>query len=414
VGLDVARRFFPPATLRRFIDLAAHFRLNVVHLHLSDNEAWRLPSRLYPRLPSPEHYTERQIRELVEYARRRGVAIVPEIDVPAHAAAAIRAYPALECGTPDTLCAGRAAAFAGRVVTEAAALFDSPYVHTGGDEVDAWTSKERGIFEHALDAALSRAHKTMIVWDDEADAAPADTIVEVWHLDDTARDAMRRGHRVIIASDGPLYFDAVQGAFDQEPPGTRYMATLEEVHAFSAPRGTLGVEAMLWSEHITNEDDLWYALLPREIALGAIAQGAQNQPPWRVFRDSVLPRELRWLIAHHYPFRVPNTMIDVIDAPARYVSVAGNPDASIALTQRRSVRVELTSVLPNARIRYRINGGGAWMRYTAPFAADATRITRIDAQTLTPGGGGGSVSTLFVKLSERPRGSLRFDDIVSP
>jgi hexosaminidase len=365
-------------------------------------------------LASPEHYTERQIRELVSYARRRGVTIVPEIDLPAHAAAAIRAYPALACGSVDTLCAGRAAEFAGRVVTEAAALFDSPYVHTGGDEVDAWSRAERSTFEHALNAAVSRARKTMIVWDDEADAAPADAIVEVWHLDDAARDAMRRGHRVIIASDGPLYFDAVQGAFDQEPAGTRYMTTLEEVHAFSAPPRTLGVEAMLWSEHITDENELWYALLPREIALGAVAQGPQHKPRWPVFRDSILPREFRWLIAHHYPFRVPNTMIDVLDAPARYLSVTGNPDASIALTRQQRVHVQLTSALRNARIRYRINDDRDWTRYTGPFAVDAARIPRIDAQTVTPDGRAGSISTLFVRLSERPRGSRRFDDIVSP
>ncbi|HKU67785.1 MAG TPA: family 20 glycosylhydrolase [Candidatus Baltobacteraceae bacterium] len=411
IGLDLARTYFPPATIRRFIDVAAHYRLNVVHLHLTDNEAWRLPSRRYPRLPSAQHYTRAQLREFAAYARKRGIVLVPEIDLPAHAAAAIRAYPNLSCGSADTLCPHAAAPFARDVIDEAMELFSGPYVHTGGDEVSGWSPRQRAEFERALDTRIRSAHRTMVVWDDEVDAAPADAIVEVWHLGDAAKRAQRLGHRVVAASDGPLYFDAVQGAAQQEPPGTRYMSTLEEVYAFSPPPKAMGVEGIIWSEHIANELQLWYALLPREAALGAVANAGSEKMPWPLFRDSVLPGEFSWLLANGYAFRVPNTLM-AIREPATFASVAGDPDSAVAFVRVARVRVLLRSLVPGARILYRIAGQPLWRRYTGPVSLDAG--TRIEAKTQAPDTREGPVTTLYLRSSSDTTGSRHFDDVVSP
>lgn len=414
VSLDVARHFFAPATIRRFIDLAARYRLNVVHLHLTDNEAWRLPSRRYPRLASAEHYTERQLRDLVAYARARGITVVPEIDLPAHAAAAIRAYPDLACGASDTLCPRTAAEFARNVAGDAMNVFPGPYIHTGGDELDGWTAQQRKDFERALDSRIHAAHRTMVVWDDEADAAPADALVEVWHLGDAAARARRFGHRVVIASDGPLYFDAVQGAAAQEPPGTRYMTTLEEVYAFSAPAQAFGVEAVVWSEYISSDSQLWYALLPREIAFGAVANDGRARAPWAVFRDRVLPAEFAWLSARGYAFRVPNTLMSAGDSRTRYAGVAGNQDAAVALTSSPRQAVALRSIVPGARIFYRTGTQGGWRRYAAPFFVEPRSKPQIDAKSVLPDGRESAVTTLFVRPAAAPNGSLHFDGIVSP
>lgn len=413
VSLDVARHFFPPATIRRFIDLAAHYRLNVVHLHLTDNEAWRLPSRRYPRLPSALHYTEAQLRGLVAYARRSGIDLVPEIDVPAHSRAAIRAYPQLACGSSDTLCPSTAASFAVAEITEAMAIFPSAYIHTGGDEVQGWSSTQRADFERSLDAAIARAHRTMVVWDDESDVAPRRAAVEVWHLGDAAALARKNGHYVIAASDGPLYFDAVQGAAAQEPPGTPYMSTLEQVYSFTAPPGAFGVEAVVWSEHLTSDSDLWYALLPREAAFGAVAWNGPRKAAWAAFRDDTLPRDLEWLTHRGYPFRIPNTLFSIDDPSARYTSVPGNQNAAVVHTTRRRVRVALDSVLPRVRIFYRTASQSRWQRYVKPFSILAAGAS-IDARSVSSDGRAGAITTLFFSRSMPADPSKHFDDLVSP
>jgi hexosaminidase len=414
LSLDVARHFFGPATLRRFIGVAAHERFNVVHLHLTDNEAWRLPSRNYPLLPSPQHYSESELRELVAYAQRRGVMLVPEIDVPAHTAAAIRSYPRLACGSDDTLCPAQATDFAQRVVDETAALFPAAYIHTGGDEVQGWTFQERQAFERVLDATIRHEQKTMIVWDDESEAAPSDAIVEVWHLGDAQERARLLGHKVIAAFDGPFYFDAVQGAAAQEPTASPYMSTLEEVYTSSPPASVLGVEGVIWSEHIAGTQRLWYTLLPRAIALGVVANGSARHEPWSLFRDRILPGELQYFEQRGYTYRIPNTLISAGDPAARYQSIAGDPNGAILYTRNARVSIALRSLVPNAQILYRTRDSAEWRRYTAPFVVSAANDASVEAKTLLPDRRAGAASLLLVRRSPRPNGSLQFDDIVSP
>lgn len=412
IMIDVARYYVPIATLRRLVDLAAHDRLNVLHLHFTDNEAWRLPSRRYPRLPSRLHYSEAALRELNAYAQARGVLIVPEIDVPAHAAAAIRAYPGLSCGQPDVLCYASAATFAVNVLNEALAFFPGPYVHTGGDEVTSWSFEQRRGFERRLSSAASSAHRTMIVWDDEADAAPKPVLVEAWHLA-AAANAFVRGHRTIFAADGPFYFDAVQGSAQQEPRGSPYMSTLEEVYNAHPPSGAFGVEAVLWTQYVRDDNGLWYMLLPRESAFAQVAALAPANKSWKGFRDTVLPTELLWLQAHRYSFRVPAPMITVLDPGARYRSVTGDPDSAYVFSDAPSAGVAIRSALPNARIWYR-SSHSTWRLYVRAFRIRIANGVRISAKAISPDARASVVTSVYVKPAQVPRGSLGFDDVVSP
>jgi hypothetical protein len=254
----------------------------------------------------------------------------------------------------------------------------------------------------------------MIVWDDEADVAPADTIVEVWHLGATAAAAQRQGHRIVAAADGPLYFDAVQGAASQEPPGTRYMSTLEEVYSFSVPPRAFGVEAVVWIEYLSSESELWYALLPRESAFGAVALRGSRKAPWRSFRDRALPRDLQWLMKHGYTFRIPNTLFSVDDPRAGYTSVAGNQDAAMLHTFRPRVMLTLASLMPGARILYRTDPLRAWQAYGKPLNVPVVSGTRIDARTVAPDGRSSAVSSVFFSASRAQDSSKDFDDVVSP
>jgi hexosaminidase len=142
VLLDVGRHFFSVATIKKLLDLAAQYKINRFHWHLTDNEGWRIEIRKYPQLTagSSEYYTQEQIKDIVAYAQARFITVVPEIEMPGHAAAATAAYPALTCSQGEyanVLCPrAETFTFVQNVLSEVIALFPGPFVHIGGDEVD--------------------------------------------------------------------------------------------------------------------------------------------------------------------------------------------------------------------------------------------------------------------------------------
>ena len=411
VQLDVARHWFDIATLERFVDLAARYKLNVVHLHLTDDNAWRLPSAAFPLLPSRAHYTVQQLRELQTYATRRFVTIVPEVDMPAHSAAAIRAYPRLGCGRTNELCFSAANGFAGTILGEVAHMFSSQYVHVGGDEVESWSSAQRTQFEAYVAATLRGMHRIPMLWDDEADAAPAQTAIEVWHLGNAAARAVQRGHAIVMAPDGPLYFNAAQGAPAQEPPASRYVSTLEQVYAYDPAIRPMGLEAAIWTEEIATPDMLWYMLLPRELALAENAWTLPARKSWPRFY-AALPAQLLWLSANGYTARIPNVMFRLQSSAARYRSIAGNIDGAIATIPSARAPVALEEVFSGAAVFYRSNTSARWIRYARPFRVSAG--TTVTARACTRDRCS-AVSTLQLRFSKStPSGSLSYDRIVSP
>lgn len=412
IHIDVSRHYFDIATLKRLVDLEAHLNLNKLHVHFTDDAAWRLPSRRYQKLTASQHYTESQLRDLVAYARARNVDVVPEIDLPAHSGGAISAYPNLGCGSAVELCPSKAAAFADEMITETTAIFPSPWIHTGGDEVTTWTRAQRAAFETHVDATVARLHRVGIVWDDEADVAPRRTLVMVWHLGNAASDAIAGGHRVIMASDGPLYFNAAQGDPQQEPPASRYVTTLEQVYAFSPPAsGVLGIEATLWTEKIATPNALWYMLLPRALALSDIASAQPHEKNWKRFYRS-LPERLAWLDSHGYGHRIPNVMFRVSDAKARFESIAGNVNAATVYISRPDVAITAESSLTAGTTFVRINGG-LWQRtshlntVTTPSTVEAYAEFR---------GRRSAITTLIVRRAgnKTTARSQTFDAVVSP
>jgi hexosaminidase len=407
IHLDVARHYFDSATLEKFIDVAARYKLNVVHLHFTDNESWRLPSTRFPKLPSMRHYSVGDITRLVHFAAQRYVTIVPEIDLPAHSGAAIRAYPSLACGSPDTLCPARAIPFANAAIGELAAMFpQGTPIHVGGDEVAGWSTPQRRQFF----APLSRSGGApRIVWDDEADVAPPSTIVMVWHLGNAAAQAAAAGHEVVMAQDGPLYFNAAQGDPKQEPPASRYMTTLEQVYAYDldVPK-VAGIEATLWTEKIATPEQLWYMLLPRQMALAEIAWTKPQRKSWPGFR-AALPAQFDWLARHGYAYRIANVSIEATSQLARYGSVKGEPN-SARLAASFPVTLKLQGAINGAALRYRINGG-SWLRYGAPIVVN--KPARVDARQ-TAAGRSSAITTLYVRGRSEPLASRSFDAVVSP
>ena len=394
--LDVSRHFFAAPVLMRFIDLEAHYKLNVFHWHLTDDQAWRIAIPRYPRLAETgachagkcEYYTPEEVRAIVRYARARYVTVIPEIEIPGHSQAALRAYPQFACDrTPgvDVYCPTEATfAFLQNVLDRVAALFPGPYVHIGGDEVDP-SSWRRSRYVRALmrskrlengaqlqaymtrriAAYLRSRGKRLVGWDEILSPwTSRGAIVMSWHGAKTVMAAVRRRNDVVVAADGPLYFDAFQGERAQEPRATEHMSTLAQVYDFNpVPDGLasgeehriLGAQANLWTERIATPEHLFYMALPRELALAEILWTPSAGKNWASFLKR-LPAQLAWLDNNHYGYRIPAPRMSVTGGRLSFVGVPGFVQRAAARTDAREVRVTLSEPAPNASLHYSLDG----------------------------------------------------------
>ncbi|HET9393488.1 MAG TPA: family 20 glycosylhydrolase [Candidatus Rubrimentiphilum sp.] len=363
VHLDTARHFFDVATVERYIDVAARYKLNIFHWHLTDDQAWRLPVPGYPNLISGRpSYTAAQVREVVAYAARRFVTVLPEVEMPAHASAAIEAYPQFGCGRSDVFCA-RASTFAflQDALAQTFDLFPDPYVHIGGDEVPA------GYNEPAFISRIERYVRTrgrrIVGWNEIlSPQLSTSAVVMAWNSMRRAADAARRGNDVVV-SGWPLYFDAAQGDPMQEPRATRHVSTLDEVYSWDVvPPGlagdqrarVVGGEAALWTERIRTPQHLFYMLLPRELALAEILWTPRAQKNWPNFLQR-LPAQFAWLDAQGYPFRIPNASMSVEGDRTVFTALPGEIQSVDAWTTAARVKLALSTPI-DATIRYTLDG----------------------------------------------------------
>ena len=385
VHLDAARHFFDVRTVERYLDVAAHYKLNVFHWHLTDDQAWRLPVPGYPALIARGYsYSDEQVREVVRYAAQRYVTVLPEIEMPAHSAAAIAAYPAYGCGRSDLFCATPATyAFLKAALNHVFTLFPGEYVHAGGDEVP------RTFNEPAFLAPVEtyvRAHdRRMVGWSEIlSPRLSTSAVVMAWNSMRRAAEAARRGNDTVVTG-WPLYFDAAQGDAAQEPRATVHMSTLAEVYSWSVmPDGltheqqlhVLGGEAALWTERIRTPRHLFYMLLPRELALAEILWTSHENKSWTGFLQR-LPAQFAWLDAHGYPFRIPNAAFDVSGGRVVFTAVPGQVQIVDAWTDAGSAAVRLSAPIAGT-VRYTRDG-------TLP-SSSAPVYTKPLMLNLAPGG----------------------------
>ncbi|MEO6039510.1 MAG: family 20 glycosylhydrolase, partial [Saprospiraceae bacterium] len=349
--LDVARHFFPVAFVKKYIDLLAMHKLNTFHWHLTDDQGWRIEIKKYPELQSmaacrketlvghaadlPQvydgqrycgYYTQEEIKDVIEYARRRFVTIIPEIEMPGHAQAALAAYPELGCtGGPyetatewgvfgDVFCAGNEQTFAflDEVLTEVCALFPGPYVHIGGDECpkDSWKAcpkcqkrmKDNHLpDEHALQSYfIARAEKMVekhgkkiIGWDEilEGGLAPNATVMS-WRGTEGGIAAARQHHNVVMTPGSYLYLDHYQSDPATEPLAIGGYLPLEKVYSYEPVPDSLtteeahyilGAQGNVWTEYLPTTAQVEYMAYPRVCALAEVVWTAKAQKNWPDF-----------------------------------------------------------------------------------------------------------------------------------
>ena len=446
IHLDVSRHYFPLPILKRFIDVAARYKLNVFHWHLTDDEAWRLEIRHRPLLTERAsctaqgtdcgYYTQDMVRDLVAYASARHITIVPEIDIPGHSGAALRAYPYLSCsvGHQTVLCPTEPTfRFLDDVLTEVMTMFPGPFIHLGGDEVDVsqWRAspvvhdlmRSRGFTDMAQVVAFIRARseqflrargRRIILWDDAlAGPVGGDAVIVAWRGQAATMLAIDRGHQTIVNSDGPLYFDGYQGDEDREPSAMPYRATLQQVYRFepipvdaSALQRTrvLGVQADLWTEQIATPSHLFYMLLPRELALAELAWTQSAQRSWQDF-ESRLPGQLSWLQENQYEFRIPDVSFVVSGGVVRFVSLRDSTQSAAGLTTANSLELAMEAPIA-ATIRYTTDGSvptHASHLYSGPFKIILrTGVSaRVSAAAFLASGERGPIETCDLRLVRR-------------
>ncbi|MDB5196417.1 MAG: beta-N-acetylhexosaminidase [Flaviaesturariibacter sp.] len=372
--LDVSRHFFPVSFVKKYIDYLALHKMNTFHWHLTDDQGWRIEIKKHPELTKTGawrdgtiigrypgtgndntryggFYTQTEVKEVVQYAMQRHINVIPEIEMPGHASAAIATYPFLSCfpgeetvipthpslGSQqkrgkkvqetwgvfeDVFCAGKDSTFAflQDVLDEVVPLFPSPFIHIGGDESPKANWKRcpqcqarmranglkdehelQSYFIQRMERYLKGKGKTIIGWDEilEGGLAP-NAVVMSWQGEAGGVAAAKQSHTVIMTPQKPVYFDFSQTRNEDSLVIGGYNS-LEAVYAYEPVPAALdsgvahyilGAQANLWTEYIPNERKVEYMILPRMSALSEVLWSAKASRDWSDF-EKRLPAQMK-------------------------------------------------------------------------------------------------------------------------
>jgi hexosaminidase len=324
--LDVARHFFAPDDVKRYIDFLAFYKFNHLHLHLSDDQGWRIEIAAWPNLTAHGgttavgggpggFYSKKDYADLVAYAAARFITIVPEIDMPSHINAALASYPELNCnGTAPALYTGIEVGFSSfclekditykfidDVVREIAAMTPGPYFHIGGDEVKTLTPDQYKQFVERVQTIVLRNGKQPIGWDEIAHATlQPETVVQYWRPDASITPPPTT--KLVLSPANKVYLDMkyddatvlglnwagnVDVAVPYEWNPATHVPTVQE-------SAILGVETPIWSETIATMDDLEFLAFPRLAAVAEVAWSPQSARQWTEFRGRLGAQAPRW------------------------------------------------------------------------------------------------------------------------
>jgi hexosaminidase len=333
--LDVSRHFFTVDQVKRYIDLASQYKVNMIHLHLSDDQGWRIAIDGWPRLTriggSTEvgggeggYYTRDDYAEIVRYAAEHYMTLVPEIDGPGHTNAALASYAKLNCddkapplytGTEvgfSTLCIDKPVTyeFLDDVLGRLAAMTPGPFLHIGGDEAHSTKPDEYVRFIGRVAQIVNRHGKTMAGWADIGAARiPAGSVAQFWqpargsqNRTRTARAAVRQGAKLVMSPADHAYLDMKYTA--QTPLGLSWAGLVEVRDAYEwdpaalldgvGEKDVLGVEAPLWSETISTNDHIDFMAFPRLPAIAEVGWSPQGRRAWDDFRLRLAEQGRRW------------------------------------------------------------------------------------------------------------------------
>ena len=351
--LDCARHFFPVSFVKKYIDYLAMYKFNTFHWHLTDDQGWRIEIKKYPKLTEVGawrngsmighyseqkfddkryggYYTQEEIKEVVAYATQRHITIVPEIEMPGHAVAALAAYPEYSCtGGPfevaklwgvldDVFCPKEETfTFLEDILSEVIALFPSQYIHIGGDECPKtrWKNcphcqaliKEKGLkdehelqsyFIQRIEKFVNSKGRKIIGWDEilEGGLAPNAAVMS-WRGTEGGIAAAKQKHFVVMTPGSHCYFDYYQGEPKNEPLAIGGYIPVEKVYGFNPTpkelnsedaKYILGAQANVWSEYMEDGQKVEYMIFPRMLALSEVLWGTSNPANYSDFQNRMI------------------------------------------------------------------------------------------------------------------------------
>ena len=350
--LDVSRHFFDVDFVKKQIDAMAHYKLNHLHLHLTDAAGWRLEIKRYPRLTQQAawrthatwkewwngerqyveegsvqahggYYTQDEIRDLVAYAQERHITIIPEIEMPSHSEEVLAVYPELSCShipyKESDFCIGNEQTFEflENVLTEVMEIFPSEYIHIGGDEASKQSWKTCTLCQarmsseglenvdelqsyliHRIDSFLNAHGRKIIGWDEILDGGLAPNVtVMSWRGSEGGLRAIRAGHRAIMTPGEYCYLDAYQDAPHTQPEAFGGYLPLQRVYSYNPIPDTLavaqqkllyGVQGNLFTEYIPTEEHMEYMLYPRILAIAEVGWSSPEDMCYDHFHNRAL------------------------------------------------------------------------------------------------------------------------------
>ena len=436
--LDVSRHFFSVEFLKKYLDYLATYKFNRFHWHLTDDQGWRIPIAKYPLLttigaerngtivgrypgkgndnkPVKANYSLSEIKDVIKYAAERHIEVIPEIEMPGHASAAIAAYPWLSCFPEkptlipanmiskksvqqqnegriklvqetwgifdDVFCAGKpeTLSFLKDVLGEVIELFPSKYIHIGGDETPKthWKKcphcqqkmKDNNLKdEHELQSwlvnnvgqYLTTQGKTLIGWDEILEGGLADNaVVMSWRGETGGIEAAKQKHQVIMTPGKPLYFDHTQST-NEDSVTIGGLNTVESVYNYNpipaslptyAEEYVIGAQGNVWTEYMNNPSKVEYMLFPRIAALSEVLWTKKENKNWQKFQQQL-------------PTLLNNLSAQKINHSKAYYDVTATLSQAI---NYEGILVTLATKLPKADLRYQYNTS-AFTKYSKPIA----------------------------------------------
>ena len=364
--LDVSRHFSTKEFIKKQIDALAYYKINRLHLHLTDAAGWRLEIKKYPlltefaawrtdptwkqwwnggrkyvRFDAPGayggYYTQDDIREILEYARQHYITVIPEIEMPSHSEEVLAAYPQLSCsGEPyknSDFCVGNEETFTflENVLTEVMELFPSEYIHIGGDEAgkSAWKTcpkcqkrmkdehlanvdELQSYLIHRIEKFLNNHGRHLLGWDEilQGGIAPNATVMS-WRGEEGGIAAVTSGHRAIMTPGAYCYLDSYQDAPYSQPEAIGGYLPLKKVYSYNPVPASLtaeqaklvyGVQGNLWVEYIPTPEHVEYMIYPRILALAETAWSAPERKSWPDFHARALSAVADLQAKGYHPF----------------------------------------------------------------------------------------------------------------
>lgn len=416
--LDVSRHFYPLSFIKKFIDLMALYKFNTFHWHLTDGAGWRLAINKYPELTEvaawrsytnwkdwwnkgrqylhsgdPDayggYYSQREAKELVAYAAKKGITVIPEIEMPGHSEAVLAVYPELSCSgvayKNAEYCLGneKTFEFLFNVFDEVMAIFPSRLIHIGGDEADkkAWEAcakcqermKTEGLssLEELQRYAVERVGKhlaengrELLGWDEILEGGiPENATVMSWRGEQGGVEAANAGHHVIMTPAAHLYLDSYQTNPIGQPEAIGGYLPLDKVYAYNpladgltadGQKNVLGLQANIWTEYMPTQEQVEYMAFPRALAVAEVGWTGIDQKDWGDFRSR---------LQHHYQL-LQRLNVNYY-RPSYDVSIKAKFN-----TEQNRDTITILSEQYNPEIRYTIDGSTPTKTsqlYTEPF-----------------------------------------------